>query len=117
VIDIRRADQTPSSLDQKVGESEETSLGDLIARDEPGPAEAVAGEASGRAVQEAVNALPEAERDVLRLRFGLAGEEPAPLREAGKKLGISPERVRQLEDRALRRLSRDDDLAALREAA
>ena len=117
VMDIRRADQTPSSLDQKVGESEETSLGDLIAGSEPGPAEEVGEGMAGEAVQHAVEQLPDAERDVLRLRFGLTGSEPAALRETGKQLGLSTERVRQLEDRALKRLSRDEDLAALRQAA
>jgi len=117
VMDIRRADQTPSSLDQKVGESEETSLGDLIAGSEPGPAEEVGEGMAGEAVQQAVEQLPDAERDVLRLRFGLTGSEPAALRETGKQLGLSTERVRQLEDRALKRLSRDEELAALRQAA
>jgi RNA polymerase primary sigma factor len=68
-------------------------------------------------VHQAVESLPDAERDVLRLRFGLTGSEPAALRETGKQLGLSTERVRQLEDRALKRLSRDEDLAALRQAA
>jgi len=72
---------------------------------------------AGEAVQQAVEQLPDAERDVLRLRFGLTGSEPAALRETGKQLGLSTERVRQLEDRALKRLSRDEDLAALRQAA
>jgi RNA polymerase primary sigma factor len=44
-------------------------------------------------------------------------EEPVALRETGRRLGISSERVRQIEDQALRRLSRDEELAALREAA
>jgi len=80
VMDIRRADQTPSSLDQKVGESEETALGDLIAGSEPGPAEEVGENLAGEAVHQAVEQLPDAERDVLRLRFGLTGSEPAALR-------------------------------------
>ena len=104
-------------LDQKVGESEETALGDLIAGSEPGPAEEVGENLAGEAVHQAVEQLPDAERDVLRLRFGLTGSEPAALRETGKQLGLSTERVRQLEDRALKRLSRDEDLAALRQAA
>ncbi len=117
VADIRRADQIPTSLDQGVGESGETSLGDLIPREGPTPEEQVAGEAHGAAVQRAVDELPDPERRVLRLRFGLAGEEPVALREAGRRLGLSSERVRELEERALRRLARDEELAALRQAA
>jgi RNA polymerase primary sigma factor len=54
---------------------------------------------------------------VITLRFGLDREEPQALRETGRRLGLSSERVRQLEDQALRRLSRDETVAALREAA
>jgi RNA polymerase primary sigma factor len=117
VMDIRRADRNPTSLDQKVGESEDTSLGDLIAGEQEGPDVEVVAGLSNALVQQAVESLPEQERDVLRLRFGLAGSEPAPLREAGKALGLSSEGVRQLEDRALRRLQGNEDLQGRREAA
>ena len=116
VDDIRNADRAPTSLDQGVGEDGETPLGDLIPREGPEVEEEVASELSGSQVREAVRGLPEEERDVLTLRFGLEGE-PVALREAGRQLGLSSERVRQLEDQALKRLSRDEGLAALREAA
>jgi RNA polymerase primary sigma factor len=117
VIDIRRADQSPASLDQYVGEGEDTALGDLIQSDDATPEEEVAEEMGNRQVLAAVAELPSPERDVLTLRFGLRGAEPTPLRETGRQLGLSAENVRQIEDRALRKLSQDDDLAALREAA
>jgi RNA polymerase primary sigma factor len=68
-------------------------------------------------LREAVDTLPEAERDVITLRFGLDREQPQALRETGRRLGLSSERVRQLEDRALRRLAQDDAVSALRDAA
>ena len=117
VEDIRNADRAPTSLDQGVGESGETALGDLIPRDEPGPDEEVAASVEDAVVRRAVGGLPETERNVLTLRFGLGPEEPVALRETGRRLGLSSERVRQLEDQALRRLSKDDTVAALREAA
>jgi RNA polymerase primary sigma factor len=117
VDDIRNADRAPTSLDQGVGESGETSLGDLIPRDDPGPDAEVASAMDDATVRKAVGHLPEPERNVLTLRFGLGPEEPVALRETGRRLGISSERVRQIEDQALRRLARDEDLAALREAA
>ena len=54
---------------------------------------------------------------MITLRFGLDREQPQALRETGRRLGLSSERVRQLEDRALRRLAQDDAVSALRDAA
>ena len=68
-------------------------------------------------MQQAVSSLPERERNVVELRFGLGGEEPTPLRETGRRLGISAERVRQIEEEALEHLAESGALAALRDAA
>jgi RNA polymerase primary sigma factor len=117
VIDIRRADRGPTSLDQGVGEDGDTSLGDLIASDGPSIEDYVSTELEFEALREAVDTLPDTERTVITLRFGLESEEPQALRETGRRLGLSSERVRQLEDQALRRLSRDEQVVALRDAA
>jgi RNA polymerase primary sigma factor len=117
VIDIRRADRGPTSLDQGVGEDGDTALGDLIAGDGPSIEDYVSSELDSEALREAVGGLPDNERTVITLRFGLDREEPQALRETGRRLGLSSERVRQLEDQALRRLSKDETVAALREAA
>jgi RNA polymerase primary sigma factor len=117
VADIRRADRGPTSLNQGVGEDGETELGDLIAGEGPSIEEEVASDLDGERLRNVVGTLPEVERNVITLRFGLDREEPQALRETGKRLGLSSERVRQLEDRALRRLAKDDAVAALRDAA
>jgi RNA polymerase primary sigma factor len=117
VADIRRADRGPTSLDQGVGEDGETALGDLIAGEGPSVEEEVVTTIGDDRLREAVEDLPDVERDIITLRFGLDREEPHALRETGRRLGLSSERVRQLEDRALRRLAKDDAVAALREAA
>jgi RNA polymerase primary sigma factor len=117
VADIRRADRGPASLDQGVGEDGDTSLGDLIASDAPSVEQEVSSELDNQQLRQAVDGLPEVERNVLTLRFGLDRSEPVALRETGRRLGISSERVRQLEDRALRRLAADNDIAGLRDAA
>jgi RNA polymerase primary sigma factor len=65
----------------------------------------------------AVARLPEREREVVRLRFGINGDDPTPLRETGRRLGLSPERVRQLEGTALKRLAQTREIESLREAA
>jgi RNA polymerase primary sigma factor len=117
VADIRRADRGPTSLNQGVGEDGETELGDLISADGPSIDEEVATDLDGERLRNAVGTLPEVERNVITLRFGLDREEPQALRETGRRLGLSSERVRQLEDRALRRLAHDNAVAALRDAA
>ena len=117
IEDIRAADRTPTSLDRGVGDSEETALGDLIADDSATPDEEVQQEQGDSTVRQVVGGLPSPERDVLTLRYGLGGTEAVALRETGRRLGLSAERVRQIEDRALRKLADDGELAALRDAA
>ncbi len=117
VIEIRKADQSPTSLDKPVGEDADTALGDLVASEQPGPSDEAESQAGEEAVSRALKRLPTHERQVVRLRFGVDGEQPTPLRETGRRLGISAERVRQLEEQALQQLASNDELAALREAA
>jgi RNA polymerase primary sigma factor len=117
VDDIRRADRIPASLDQGVGESGETSLGELIPLDGPGPDEEVADEMRDAAIRQAVQELPDTERDVLTLRFGLGRSEPVAITETGRQLGLKVREVREIEDRALKRLARDGELSELRSAA
>jgi RNA polymerase primary sigma factor len=117
VADIRRADRGPASLDQGVGEDGDTALGDLVAGDGPSVEEEVESDIATQSLRAAVDTLPEVERNVISLRFGLDEEQPVALRETGRRLGLSSERVRQLEDRALKRLAREETVAALRDAA
>jgi RNA polymerase primary sigma factor len=113
----RRAPRTVTSLDRPVGDEDDARLGDLMPADGPEPIEAVADGQRASALGRALAHLPERERQVLRLRFGLDGRDPAPLREIGRLLGITQERVRQLQARALDRLAGEREVAALREAA
>ena len=117
VLEIRKADQALASLDRAISEDGETSLGDLLPSERDTPEEEAESRMTETAVERALHDLPERERNVIRLRFGVDGEEPTPLRETGNRLGISPERVRQIEERALRALPGNRDLAGLRDAA
>ncbi len=117
VLEARKAAQPVTSLDLGVGDDGETALGDLLPSDEPAIEDLVAGDERESAVADAVRGLPEAERRVLELRFGLGGEAPTTLAQAGRTIGVSAERARQIEEGALRRLARDGRLGALREAA
>jgi RNA polymerase primary sigma factor len=109
--------RTLASLDQRVGEDGETALGDLFESDRPQPEEEVGSALADAQVRNAVGELPEAERNVVALRFGLTGDEPRSLRQAGAQLGISAERARRLEEQALSRLAETSELEELRAAA
>ncbi len=117
VLEAAKADREPTSLDLPVGDDGETSLGALIATDEREPDEEVADTLRHEAVQKAIATLPDKERTVIHLRFGTGGEPPQTLSEVGRRLGLSSTRARELEEQALKRLSRQSSLAALREAA
>lgn len=117
VHELRELSRGLASLDQPVGEDGETALGDLLASDRPEPIEEVAVTQRDRQVNAVVDGLPEDERSVIRLRFGLAGEEPRTLRQTGSELGITLEQARRLEEQGLRRLAGSDELESLRNAA
>ena len=99
----------PVSLQTPIGEDGE--LGELVAEDaDDGPAEIALEGLSREAVARALSELSEQERHVLTLRFGLDGAGARSLRLAAKDLGVSAERVRQIEQRALSRLRASDAL-------
>jgi RNA polymerase primary sigma factor len=117
VAEARAASRTVTSLDRPVGDEQDTLLGDLLPSAGREPDEAVEVSLRQSVLREAVGHLPEREREVVTLRYGLTDGEPRPLREIGRRLGITQERVRQIESRALDRLARERTIAALREAA
>ena len=117
VQDARDAARVVTSLDRPVGEEEETPLGALLESGERTPDEEVEISLRQDAVRHALDRLPEREREVVRLRYGIDGDDPTPLREAGRRLGISAEEVRRLERRALEELAESRELEALSPAA
>ncbi|MCX8060445.1 MAG: sigma-70 family RNA polymerase sigma factor, partial [Aquificaceae bacterium] len=95
----------PLSLDAPVGENEDTHFVDFLSQHGTADVEErIISEVLEKEIRELLDRLPEKERRVIELRFGLRGEEPRTLREIGDILQISRERVRQLETRALRKL-------------
>jgi RNA polymerase primary sigma factor len=117
VRQARQASRTVTSLDRPVGEDGETAFGELMPSDRPSPDEEVEVARRAAVLRRAIRALPPREREVLVLRFGIDGGDPAPLREIGRRLGITQERVRQIESRALSRLAAEHEIAALGAAA
>ena len=106
-----------TSLDRPVGEEDETTLGALLASDATPVDEEVQLAARDDALRRALERLPEAERRVVALRYGMDGDDPTPLREAGRRLGISSDAVRKLERKALAELAESRELEPLRPAA
>jgi RNA polymerase primary sigma factor len=111
VLEVQAAARAVASTDMPVGDDGDASFGDLIAGTGPSTEEEASESLRNLAVRQAVANLPERERDVIELRFGLVGDGPASLEAIGKQLGLTRERVRQLESDALRRLALNEDLA------
>jgi RNA polymerase primary sigma factor len=117
VTEIRELARNLASLDQAVSEDGEVALGDVLPSDRPEPLEEVADSMREQQVAEIVASLPESERQVIELRFGLTGEEPRTIRQTGSALGITSARATELEEKALRRLAGTEGVESLRIAA
>ena len=118
VRETRAAARTVASLDKAVGDDSDTSFGDIVAQATSDVAEEVQVALDETALHRAISDLPEREQQVIRLRYGLDEEmEPHSLEEIGRRLGITRERVRQIETQALSRLAERREIAALSPAA
>ncbi|GIW08128.1 MAG: RNA polymerase sigma factor SigA [Dehalococcoidia bacterium] len=106
VREIRKAAQQPVSLETPIGEEEDSHLGDFIEdRGAPAPMDAASRQLLKEQVDDVLNSLAPRERRVLRLRFGLEnGGRTRTLEEVGAELGVTRERIRQIEAKALRKL-------------
>ncbi|WP_300526043.1 RNA polymerase sigma factor RpoD [Aminiphilus sp.] len=105
VEEIQRIAQEPVSLETPIGEEEDSQLGDFLEdKDLPSPEEAVASQLLREQLDDMLEDLTEREREVLRLRFGLEDGHPYTLEEVGRRFGVTRERIRQIEAKALRKL-------------
>jgi RNA polymerase primary sigma factor len=118
VREVREAARAVTSLDRPVGEEGETSFGELVAGDEPTPDETLRVSLEEDTLRRAVAGLPDRQQEVLKLRYGLNGDngDPHSLEEIGQLMGLTRERVRQLEAEALERLAVNREIEALRAA-
>jgi RNA polymerase primary sigma factor len=118
VREILRLAQMPISLEKPVGDDEESELGDFVAdASVEEPFDAATGNLQREDVQRVLDSLPERERQVLELRYGLTGGEPLTLEEVGRAFGVTRERVRQIENNTLRKLKQLPEAQRLRELA
>ena len=117
VEEIRDLTRVVTSLDRPVGEEDAASLGEFIPDERSGPSEEVAVSLRDQTLRRAIEDLPEEERKVIRLRYGINGDEPTNLREASRRLELKQSEVKQLEERGLSRLAQAREVEAMREAA
>src|SRR5262249_3992674 len=103
VIELEDAPRVVTSLDRSIGEEEDTSLGALMAADTHDVREEVHTSLEREQIRYAVSTMPEPARTIIRLRYGLDDDaEPRSYASIGRRLSLGPERVRKLEERALK---------------
>jgi RNA polymerase primary sigma factor len=115
IKEVREATQPVTSLDVPVGEGEDASLGDLLVSDQRQPPEEVELLLRRESLRAALTKLPEREREVVKLRYGIDGE-PSTVEQVMNRLDLSRDRVRRIESKALAHLARTPELEALRSA-
>jgi RNA polymerase primary sigma factor len=117
VREVRQAARAVASLDKPVGSEGDAELGDLIVTGAPAIEEEVHVSLAEETLRRAVDALPEREREIVKLRYGMDGDpDPKSLEEIGRTLGLTRERVRQIEAQALERLAVQREIEALQPA-
>jgi RNA polymerase primary sigma factor len=117
VRDVWRVSQVPVSLEKPVGDGEETELVDLV-KDENAlePFDEASLNIRSESVRRVLGSLPEREREVLVMRYGLGGNTPQTLEQCGEAFGVTRERVRQIETSTLRKIKNLPEAQGLREA-
>jgi RNA polymerase primary sigma factor len=117
VREILRMAQLPVSLEKPIGEEEESELGDFVQDEQAeSPFDTASVQLRREDIQRALDSLPERERKVIELRFGLTGAQPCTLEEVGKAFGVTRERIRQIENNTLKRLETLPEAQGLRNA-
>jgi RNA polymerase primary sigma factor len=115
--DVRNVARSVASLDKPIDDDQQTRFGDLLVSDRAEISEEVEVSLREEALRAALDSLPEEERTVLQLRYGLSDElRPQTLEQVVERLGISRNRVRKLESQGLSRLAERREIAALSEA-
>ncbi|HEX6763770.1 MAG TPA: sigma-70 family RNA polymerase sigma factor [Gaiellaceae bacterium] len=112
-LEVRAAARASASLDAPISDGEDALLGDFVAGDGPTPDELVESSLRSQVLVDALHALPDRSRAVVVLRYGLGDADPKTLEEIGRHLGLTRERVRQIEVEALKRLATLHEMEAV----
>jgi RNA polymerase primary sigma factor len=105
ILEIQKIAQEPVSMEMPIGEENDSNLGDFIKDpDAPAPEDAAAQELLKEQMKDILDTLTDREENVIRLRFGLDDGRTRTLEEVGKVFGVTRERIRQIEAKALRKL-------------
>jgi RNA polymerase primary sigma factor len=118
VRDVLQMAQQPISLEKPIGEEEESELGDFVEdQTAESPFELAAERLRRENLRRALAALPQREREVIEMRFGLTGERPYTLEEVGRAFNVTRERIRQIENHTLKKLEALPEAQRLRDAS
>ncbi|MEA2146628.1 MAG: polymerase primary sigma factor [Solirubrobacteraceae bacterium] len=118
VRDVLRMAQQPISLEKPIGEEDESELGDFVEdQTAESPFEQAAERLRRENLRRALAALPQREREVIEMRFGLTGERPFTLEEVGRAFNVTRERIRQIENHTLKKLEALPEAQRLRDAS
>lgn len=108
ITHLKSVSKKPSSLDSPINNEEGSTLGDIVADEKSNsPVENLQSKSLIGDVDKVLSTLEPREADIIRLRFGLEGHDPQTLEEVGERIGITRERVRQLQEQAIRQLRRN----------
>jgi RNA polymerase primary sigma factor len=116
VREILRMAQLPVSLEKPIGEEEESELGDFVQDDQAeSPFDSASLNLRREDIDKTLDALPDRERKVIEMRFGLDGDQPRTLEEVGRAFGVTRERIRQIENNTLKKLESLPEAQGLKE--
>jgi RNA polymerase primary sigma factor len=111
--EVKAAARASASLDAPIGDAEDAVLGDFVPGEGPLPDELAEDSLRSQKLVDALRSLPQRHRDVVVLRYGLVDADPKTLEEIGRRLGLTRERVRQIEVEALKRLASLHEMEAV----
>ncbi len=114
VLEVMQMSREVSSLDAPVGNEEDSSVGDFIESESQKPEEVIMDKSMKEAVYKVLNTLPEREKGIIALRFGLDNKKPMSLKEVGEIYNLTKERIRQIEKKVLDQLANDSNVQDLK---